>query len=241
MKLKILMLGNEERTQWVENSLISRNIEVVCLRALPDNMNGLKVEKFNLAIIDDKIEDLRNACFRMIWLGRTRVAVLSGKLQEDREYLLSLGVEAFFSEDSGPDELAAGVAVIAARGSLLFKSVRIMVIEDDQYIREAIRLCFRIFWPEAELNFADDGRSGIDITRSFSPDITLLDLGLPDMTGYDVLERIRIFNQSPVIIISATNDKDKIIKAIQSGASDYIIKPFKQIELIPRLKKYVIS
>jgi CheY-like chemotaxis protein len=241
MKVKILVLGNEERTQWVENSLISLNMEVVRLRALPDNMNGLKVEMFNLAVIDDKIEDLRNACFRMVWLGRTRVAVLSGKLREDKEYLISLGVDAFFSENSGPAELAADIAAIAAKGSLLFKSIRIMVIEDDQYIREAIRLCFKIFWPEAELNFADDGRSGIDITRSFSPDIILLDLGLPDMTGYDVMERIRIFNQSPVIIVSATNDKDKIVKAIQSGASDYIIKPFKQIELIPRIKKYVIG
>jgi CheY-like chemotaxis protein len=241
MRLKILVLGNAERTQWVENSLVSRNIEVVRLRELPDNMNGLKVEMFNLAIIDDKIVDLKNACFRMVWLGRTRVAVLSGGPREDREFLLSLGVEAFFSENSGPAELAADIAAIAARGSLLFQSVRIMVIEDDQYIREAIRLCFKIFWPEAELNFADDGRSGIDLTRSFSPHIILLDLGLPDITGYDVLERIRIFNQSPVIIISATNDKDKIVKAIQSGASDYIIKPFKQIELIPRIKKYVMT
>jgi two-component system, OmpR family, response regulator VicR len=114
-----------------------------------------------------------------------------------------------------------------------------MVIEDDKYIREAVRLCFKIFWPEADVNFADDGQSGIVNTRSYSPDIILLDLGLPDISGYDVLAALRTFTQAPVVILSATRDKENIVKAIQSGANDYIIKPFKQIELMPRIKKLI--
>jgi CheY-like chemotaxis protein len=238
VKLKILALGNEEMTQWVENSLISRNMEVVRLKALPDTLSALKQEKFNAAIIDHKIEDLKNICFRIIWLCRIQVAVLTESIHEDKDELLSLGVNALILENSGQAEMAADIAAIAAKGNPLFNPIKVMAIEDDKYIREAIRLCFKIFWPEADVNFADDGHSGIENTRSCSPDIVLLDLGLPDITGYEVLSNIRSFSQAPIVILSATRDKENIVKAIQSGANDYIIKPFKQIELMPRVKKY---
>jgi DNA-binding response OmpR family regulator len=238
MKFKILALGNEEMTQWVENSLISKNIEVVRLNALPDTLINLKQDNFNLAVVSNKLEDLKNVCFRVVWLCRIPVAILGGKNQEDQDELISLGVSAFISDSSGQAELAADVSALAARRYPQFKSVRVMAIEDDKYIREAIRLCFKIFWPEADVSFSDDGASGIENTLSLSPDIVLLDLGLPDMTGYEVLTRIRAFSQAPIIILSATRDKENIVKAIQSGANDYIIKPFKQIELMPRVKKY---
>jgi DNA-binding response OmpR family regulator len=241
MKLKILALGNEEMGQWVENRLISRNMEVVRLHSLPDNVSSLKQDRFNLAIVDQKIEDLKNACFRIVWLGRTRVAILNKGVQEDVADFRSLGVDAFLSENTGEAELAADIAAIAAKGSLVFNPVKVMVIEDDKYICEAIRLCFKIFWPEAETNFADDGQSGIDITRIYSPDIILLDLGLPDITGYEVLDRIKVFTRAPIIILSATGEKENIVKALQAGASDYITKPFKQMELMPRLKKYAVG
>jgi DNA-binding response OmpR family regulator len=239
MKLKILALGNEEMTHRMENCLNSQNMEVTGLHSLPDNVSNIQHDRFNLAIVDYKEDDLKNTCFRIIWLGRTRVAVLTGRAQEDFEDYHTLGVDAFLPESSGEAELAADIASIATKGNLVFAPIKVMVIEDDKYIREAIRLCFKIFWPEAETKFADDGQSGIDTTRSYSPDIILLDLGLPDITGYDVIERIKPFNKAPIIILSATRDKENIVRAIQSGATDYIIKPFKQIELIPRIKKYV--
>jgi DNA-binding response OmpR family regulator len=239
MKLKILALGSEDITQWVENALISRNMEVVKLKVLPETLNSLKLEKFSAVIIDHKIEDLKNICFRIIWLCRLPVAVLSENIPEDKDELSSLGVAAFLAEYSGPAELAADIAAIAAKGNPHFNPVKVMAIEDDKYIREAIRLCFKIFWPEADVNFADDGQSGIEITRSNSPDIILLDLGLPDINGYEVLTILRSFTRAPIIVLSATRDRENIVKAVQCGASDYIIKPFKQIELMPRVKKFV--
>jgi CheY-like chemotaxis protein len=238
MKLKILALGNEETTRWVENSLTSRNMEIVRFPTLPDSMASIKQENFNLALVDCKTEDIKDICFKIIWLGRIRVALMGGGISpEESDELRSLGIETFLPVNSDRIKLAAEVASLASRGSLVFHQIKVVVIEDDKYIREAIRLCFKIFWPEAEVYFADDGHRGIDNIKSRLPDIVLLDLGLPDMSGYDVLKRIRVFSQVPVIILSATRDKGNIIEAIQYGANDYIIKPFRQIELIPRIKK----
>ncbi len=72
-------------------------------------------------------------------------------------------------------------------------------------------------------------------------DIVLLDLGLPDISGLDVLRQIRAFSQVPVVMLSATIEKDYIVRSIQEGVSDYSVKPFKQIELMSRIKKQVIT
>jgi CheY-like chemotaxis protein len=238
---KILALGNEETTLWVENSVKTRNMEVLRLRTLPDNMGALKQENFNLAVVDHKVEDLKNVCFRLVWLGRTRVAVLNGDIRgEESDELRFLGVDSFLSNKSGKVQLAAVISEIAARGSPTFNPIKVLVIEDDKYVRESIRLCFKLFWPEAKVSFADDGHSGIENISNNSPDIVILDLGLPDMSGYDVLKRIRFSSRLPVVILSAARDKGNIIEAIETGANDYIVKPFKQIELIPRIKKYAV-
>ncbi len=236
---RILALGREEATLWVENSCNQRNMEVLRLRALPDNMSALRQENFNLAVVDHKAEDIKNVCFRLIWLGRTRVAVLNGDLQGDEpDELRALGVDSFLSDKMDKSQLAAGIAKIAAQESPVFHPIKVLVVEDDKYVREAIRLCFKLFWPEAKIFFADDGHRGIDYIRNTPLDIVILDLGLPDITGYDVLKRIRVFSQVPVVILSAAREKGNIIEAIQYGANDYIVKPFKQIELIPRIKKF---
>ncbi|MBN1189012.1 MAG: response regulator [Dehalococcoidales bacterium] len=239
MRLKILALGNKEATRRVESSLRTANMEVSHLEALPESMGILKQSKFNLALVDSQTEDIKNVCFRIIWLGRIPVAVLGQDIQNDeKEELRSLGVNTFLSVDSSKTELVTDITATAVHDSLVFFPVKVIIIEDDNYIREAIRLCFRIFWPEAELRFADDGHSGIENIRNYPPDIVLLDLGLPDMSGFDVLKRVRFFSQVPVVILSAARDKTNIVEAIEAGARDYIIKPFKQTELIPRIKKY---
>ena len=97
-----------------------------------------------------------------------------------------------------------------------------------------------VFWPETEVSFALDGQSGVNMLKAKPADIVLLDLGLPDISGFEVLSQIRAFSQTPVVIVSATMEKEYIIKAIQEGANDYIIKPFKQIELMSRIKKQVM-
>jgi DNA-binding response OmpR family regulator len=71
--------------------------------------------------------------------------------------------------------------------------IKVLVIEDDMEIVESIILSFKVIWPEAEVVFANHGVQGISKVQSESPDIIILDLGLPDISGYEVLKQIRPF------------------------------------------------
>ena len=80
------------------------------------------------------------------------------------------------------------------------------------------------------------GENAINLTKSHCPDIILLDLGLPDMDGIDVLKEIRQWSQIPIIIISARHEESEKVNALDCGADDYISKPFGTKELLARLR-----
>jgi two-component system, OmpR family, response regulator VicR len=114
--------------------------------------------------------------------------------------------------------------------------MKILVIEDDQQIVEAITLAFQIRWPEAKLISTQQGEKGIELVENEKPDIVILDLGLPDINGYDVLKQIRMFSDIPVLILTARTEESDIVKGLEWGADDYMIKPFRQLELLSRIK-----
>ena len=239
MKLKVLTLGDEDLTQWISNSLRERGIEVIRFSSAPEAINKLKQESFNLAVVDSTMEDLSNVCFRLIWLCRVRTAVLIRDIQTDWSELRSLGVEAFISENSGPAKVSAIIEEIGRLGNYQFDKIKVLIVEDDEQTREALRLTFQICWPEAEVSFADEGQAGITLARHKPQDVILLNLGLPDINGFEVLNQIRAFSQVPVIILTANRDKENVIRALKSGADDYIVKPFKQSQLMVKVRKMV--
>lgn len=114
--------------------------------------------------------------------------------------------------------------------------MKILIIEDDQQIVEAITLAFQIRWPEAKLVTSQQGEKGIELVESDKPDIIILDLGLPDINGYDVLKQIRMFSDLPILILTARTEESDIVKGLEWGADDYMIKPFRQLELLSRIK-----
>ncbi len=114
--------------------------------------------------------------------------------------------------------------------------MKILIIEDDQQIVEAITLAFQIRWPEAKLVSTQQGEKGIELVENEKPDIVILDLGLPDINGYDVLKQIRMFSDIPVLILTARTEESDIVKGLEWGADDYMIKPFRQLELLSRIK-----
>jgi two-component system KDP operon response regulator KdpE len=114
--------------------------------------------------------------------------------------------------------------------------MKILVIEDDQQIVEAISLAFQIRWPEARLISTQQGEKGIELVEKEKPDIVILDLGLPDINGYDVLKQIRMFSDLPILILTARTEESDIVKGLEWGADDYMIKPFRQLELLSRIK-----
>lgn len=114
--------------------------------------------------------------------------------------------------------------------------MKLLIVEDDEEIIEAISLAFQIRWPEANIVSTPYGKKGIELVESEQPDIVILDLGLPDINGFDVLRKIRQFSEVPIIIVTVRAEEADIIKGLEWGADDYIIKPFKQLELIARIK-----
>ena len=114
--------------------------------------------------------------------------------------------------------------------------MKILVIDDDQDIVEVVSLTFEMRWPEAVTVSANDGASGIDLVEIESPDIIILDIGLPDMDGYEVCKEIRRFSDAPIVMLTVRDKEADIVKGLQMGADDYVTKPFKHIELLARVQ-----
>jgi len=114
--------------------------------------------------------------------------------------------------------------------------VKALIIEDDPEIVESVSLAFRIRWPEARLVSTHLGRKGIELAESENPDIIILDLGLPDISGFEVLKQIRFFSSVSIIILTVKAEEADIVKGLEWGADDYIVKPCGQLELLARVK-----
>ena len=110
----------------------------------------------------------------------------------------------------------------------------VLVVEDDTPVRNLITTTLKTH--EYRYLSAQNGASAVMEALSHNPDIVLLDLGLPDMDGVEIIRKIRSWSNMPIIVISArTEDSDKIV-ALDAGADDYLTKPFSVDELLARLR-----
>src|SRR4051812_20828529 len=114
--------------------------------------------------------------------------------------------------------------------------MRILVIDDDPDVAEAITLAFGVTWPEATVLIAQNGAKGVRMVTSESPDVVLLDVALPDAIGFDVLTQIRAISDLPVLMISARGEEVDKVRGLELGADDYLTKPFGSSELSARIK-----
>ncbi len=112
--------------------------------------------------------------------------------------------------------------------------IRFVVIEDEVAIRRFLRASLSA--DDAEWHEATTGEEGIRMVAHKNPDIVLLDLGLPDMDGLEVLARIREWSQVPIVVISARGQEKDKVHALDSGADDYLTKPFALGELLARVR-----
>lgn len=113
------------------------------------------------------------------------------------------------------------------------KSV-ILVVEDDSSIRNLITTTLKAH--SYRYLMAVNGKTAIMEASSHNPDIVLLDLGLPDIDGIEVIKKIRTWSNMPIIVISARSEDTDIIEALDAGADDYITKPFSVEELLARVR-----
>ena len=114
------------------------------------------------------------------------------------------------------------------------KKLQILVVEDDAPVRNLITTTLKAH--DYGYRTAASGNSAILEAASHNPDIMLLDLGLPDMDGMEIIKKIRTWSNMPIIVISARSEDTDKIEALDAGADDYITKPFSVEELLARLR-----
>ena len=101
---------------------------------------------------------------------------------------------------------------------------------------QAISTCFEMRWPDSIILSVGEGKKGIELVETESPDVVLLDIGLTDISGFEVLRQIRFFSDVPVIIETVEDQEAERVRGLELGADDYIIKPFSYMELLARVK-----
>ncbi|MEE8374134.1 MAG: response regulator transcription factor [Dehalococcoidia bacterium] len=114
--------------------------------------------------------------------------------------------------------------------------MKVLIVEDAPEIVEVISVGLETQWPEVEIVSTGLGESGVKSAKKEMPDVIILDLGLPDISGYEVLKRVREFSNVPIIILTVRADEADVFKGLEWGADDYMVKPFKQAELFSRIR-----
>lgn len=108
-----------------------------------------------------------------------------------------------------------------------------LIIDDEPQIRRLLSIALQHDFSVVE---SENARDGIQRVANHPPDLVLLDLGLPDEHGHEVLRHLREWYTNPVIILSVQSQEDDIVKALDNGADDYLVKPFRTGELLARMR-----
>jgi two-component system copper resistance phosphate regulon response regulator CusR len=111
-----------------------------------------------------------------------------------------------------------------------------VLIDDEQRLLDALETAFRFRWPEAEVLTARNAGSGLALIVEQRPDAVVLDVGLPDRSGLDLLADLRRISDVPVIMLTAARDEMDHVRGLDLGADDYLTKPFAFVELLARVR-----
>ena len=114
--------------------------------------------------------------------------------------------------------------------------MKVLLIEDNPEIVNGVTLTFKLRWPEATVVVTEEGTAGIQLAKTESMDIVILDINLPDISGFEVLRQIRLFSTVPIIILSVRREEVDQLQGLEMGADDYIVKPFSPANLLSRVK-----
>ena len=119
------------------------------------------------------------------------------------------------------------------------KPLKILIIDDVASVVETVSLALEMRWPDVRIISTPHGVEGVLLVETESPDAAIIDLGLPDISGFQVLKQIRLFSDIPALILTARSDEADIVKGLEWGADDYIVKPFSQLELLARVQAVI--
>jgi two-component system, OmpR family, response regulator MprA len=111
---------------------------------------------------------------------------------------------------------------------------RVLVVEDDTEIADVLRRTLR--QEGHEVRSAADGVEALEVAEEFIPDLVVLDLGLPKLDGVEVLRRLRAESDVPILILTARTETEDRVEGLDTGADDYLVKPFERQELLARMR-----
>ncbi len=114
--------------------------------------------------------------------------------------------------------------------------MRALIIDNDAEVAGAVGLTFGITWPDSETISASNGDSGIYLAGSEWPSLVILEIDLPDMDGFTICKEIRRFSDVPIIMLTERSKEGDIVRGLQVGADDYIIKPFRGLVFMAKVK-----
>ena len=114
--------------------------------------------------------------------------------------------------------------------------MKVLIIDDDPQIVDALSVSVRFHWNDVTVEAAHSGDTGLDLFFTQDPDIVLLDVGLPDRDGFDILREIRRFSDAPVLLLTARSTETDQVRGLELGADDYVVKPFSHLALLARIK-----
>lgn len=115
----------------------------------------------------------------------------------------------------------------------------ILIIDDEVQIRRLLEITLET--NQFDTSSADSAKEGLRIAASHPPDLVILDLGLADENGHTVLKKLREWYTKPVLILSAQSGEEDIVRALDNGANDYLVKPFRTGELLARIRSALRS
>ncbi|MER5933636.1 response regulator [Streptomyces sp. NPDC002054] len=115
--------------------------------------------------------------------------------------------------------------------------IKVLVVEDDVQLVRALRINLEA--RKFEVETASDGKNALELAAARKPDVIVLDLGLPDIDGIDVIKEVRKTSGVPILVLSARHMSEEKIRALDAGADDYMTKPFSMDELLARLRAAV--
>jgi two-component system, OmpR family, response regulator MprA len=114
------------------------------------------------------------------------------------------------------------------------RAARVLVVEDDEEIAQVLQRSLRLDGYDVRL--AADGEIALDVAGSFVPDLVVLDLGLPKIDGIEVARRLREHDDVPILVLTARDALESKVEGLDSGADDYLVKPFERQELLARMR-----
>ena len=124
--------------------------------------------------------------------------------------------------------------MMSEKNATVSSTTHILIIDDETQIRKLLDIALRAQGYKTIL--AENGQKGLELLALQGADLIILDLGLPDLDGFDVLEELRTWSKTPVIVLSVRADEVEKVKLLDAGANDYVTKPFSVQELMARIR-----